>query len=320
MGDVNLEIKLKNVKDKTDQIDVDNASNGQVLTYDNETKTFKPADGGSGTSYITSVSDDFIVDNGNLELSDEFKTSISGIEDTIEKAERDGFISRNIFNVLDYTIFQSSSQSKWNASNDGIRLTNNYFSTYGKYLLKLNPNDAYTFSYKVLVNNGAIYTEINDIDTSTNIFRKNDALNHEIVISGVTNIEIIFTGGASSTNALIYDIQLEKGSSASTYTPYALSNVELTEKVEPLTDKIFMTNGGTVDDLNIQTRTTNMWHRYSYLAGTAHAPQSSNAGLAIMYTNPDSANYGGMYAFSNGNIFARKLTGGTWGSWTAIFQ
>ena len=42
MGDVTLEIKLKNVKDKTDKIDVENAEINYVLTYDDETGLFTP--------------------------------------------------------------------------------------------------------------------------------------------------------------------------------------------------------------------------------------------------------------------------------------
>ena len=42
MGDVTLEIKLKNVTDKTDKIDVENAEINYVLTYDDETGLFTP--------------------------------------------------------------------------------------------------------------------------------------------------------------------------------------------------------------------------------------------------------------------------------------
>lgn len=42
MGDVTLEIKLKNVTDKTDKIDVENAEINYVLTYDDETGVFTP--------------------------------------------------------------------------------------------------------------------------------------------------------------------------------------------------------------------------------------------------------------------------------------
>ena len=42
MGDVTLEIKLKNVTDKTDKIDVENAEINYVLTYDSETGLFTP--------------------------------------------------------------------------------------------------------------------------------------------------------------------------------------------------------------------------------------------------------------------------------------
>lgn len=48
MGDVTLEIKLKNVKDKTDKIDINSPEPDYVLTYDIDTDTFtpKPPQGG----------------------------------------------------------------------------------------------------------------------------------------------------------------------------------------------------------------------------------------------------------------------------------
>lgn len=38
-----------------------------------------------------------------------------------------------------------------------------------------------------------------------------------------------------------------------------------------------------------------------------------------MYTNPDSADYGGQYLFSDGIIYARTLKNGKWGNWGNIY-
>lgn len=87
MGDVNLEIKLKNIQEKTDTIDVDNADDGQVLTYNSANDKFEPKTPTGGGGIITSVTDNFNVDNGELDLSDEFKTVVNNKADLDDLAD-----------------------------------------------------------------------------------------------------------------------------------------------------------------------------------------------------------------------------------------
>ena len=89
MGDVTLEIKLKNVKDKTDKIDVENAEINYVLTYDDETGLFtpKPPQG-----------EEIIIDD---ELSNESENPVQNKIITLALKAINDFISKFNFDNLE---------------------------------------------------------------------------------------------------------------------------------------------------------------------------------------------------------------------------
>lgn len=78
-------------------------------------------------------------------------------------------------------------------------------------------------------------------------------------------------------------------------------------------------DGGTVSDFNIQNRSVGMFLYFEYDQNALNSPASYASGICIMYTNTDSADYGGQYAFVNGGIAGRTLSGGEWSSWKTIF-
>ena len=89
MGDVTLEIKLKNVTDKTDKIDVENAEINYVLTYDGETGLFtpKPPQG-----------EEIIIDD---ELSNESENPVQNKIITLALKTINDFISKFNFDNLE---------------------------------------------------------------------------------------------------------------------------------------------------------------------------------------------------------------------------
>lgn len=78
-------------------------------------------------------------------------------------------------------------------------------------------------------------------------------------------------------------------------------------------------NMGYTSDLNITDRLKNMWCFYYFsVAETLNKPNNTS-GIMILYTNTDSKDYGGEYAFCDGNIYGRKLKGGVYSEWQQIF-
>lgn len=78
-------------------------------------------------------------------------------------------------------------------------------------------------------------------------------------------------------------------------------------------------DSGIVSDFNISDRSAGMFLYFEFNQNTLNSPASYAAGICIMYTNNDSADYGGQYAFVNGGIAGRTLSGGGWSSWKTIF-
>ena len=114
MGDVTLEIKLKNVIDKTDKIDVKNAEINYVLTYDEETGLFtpKPPQGG----------EEIIIDD---KLSDESENPVQNKIITLALKAINDFISKFNFDNLE-------TKDKWllqyNADTNLIDLSESAYS------------------------------------------------------------------------------------------------------------------------------------------------------------------------------------------------
>ena len=77
--------------------------------------------------------------------------------------------------------------------------------------------------------------------------------------------------------------------------------------------------GGMVSNFNISTRSTGIFLYFEFGQHALNSPSSTSSGFCIMYTNNDSADYGGQYAFVNGGIIGRKLSSGKWSKWTTIF-
>lgn len=79
-----------------------------------------------------------------------------------------------------------------------------------------------------------------------------------------------------------------------------------------------LTIGGTLTDFRVANRKKGMWEFYYFDSNTANSPASYASGIAIMYTALDSSEYGGIYAFANGGIFASKLNASSWSEWKQI--
>ncbi len=77
--------------------------------------------------------------------------------------------------------------------------------------------------------------------------------------------------------------------------------------------------GGTVSDFNISDRSRGMFLYFDFSQNALNSPGSYASGMCIMYTNNDSADYGGQYAFMNGGIIGRKLVAGNYAEWQTIF-
>lgn len=78
-------------------------------------------------------------------------------------------------------------------------------------------------------------------------------------------------------------------------------------------------DGGIISDFDISDLSAGMFSCFEYDQRTLNSPAPYATGICIMYTNPDSSAYGGQYAFVNGGIMGRTLTGGQWSSWKTIF-
>ena len=78
-------------------------------------------------------------------------------------------------------------------------------------------------------------------------------------------------------------------------------------------------NSGTISDFNISDRSAGMFLYFEFNQNALNSPASYATGICIMYTNRDSADYGGQYAFVNGGIFGRKLSSGKFSDWKSIF-
>lgn len=78
-------------------------------------------------------------------------------------------------------------------------------------------------------------------------------------------------------------------------------------------------NSGMVSDFNISDRSMGMFLYFEFNQNALNSPASYASGICIMYTNLDSADYGGQYAFVNGGIFGRELSSGKFSDWKSIF-
>lgn len=78
-------------------------------------------------------------------------------------------------------------------------------------------------------------------------------------------------------------------------------------------------NMGYASDLNITDRLESMWCFYDFNLATTLNKPTSKSGIMILYTNADSKDYGGEYAFCDGNIYGRILNSGVYGEWQQIF-
>lgn len=78
-------------------------------------------------------------------------------------------------------------------------------------------------------------------------------------------------------------------------------------------------NVGMISNFNISDRSAGMFLYFEFSPNALNSPASYASGICIMYTNTDSADYGGQYAFVNGGIVGRTLSGGEWSSWKTIF-
>ena len=98
MGDVTLEIKLKNVTDKTDKIDVENAEINYVLTYDDETGLFTPKPP-QGKEII--IDDELSNESENPVQNKIITLALKSINDFISKFNFDNLETKNKW-VLQY--------------------------------------------------------------------------------------------------------------------------------------------------------------------------------------------------------------------------
>lgn len=78
-------------------------------------------------------------------------------------------------------------------------------------------------------------------------------------------------------------------------------------------------NIGRVSNFNISDRSLSMFLYFEFEQNALNSPASYASGICIMYTNLDSADYGGQYAFVNGGIFGRKLSSGKFSDWKSVF-
>ena len=76
---------------------------------------------------------------------------------------------------------------------------------------------------------------------------------------------------------------------------------------------------GYAPDLNISDRQEGMWCFYVFDTVKTLNKPSNTSGIMILYTNNDSKDFGGEYAFCNGNIFGRILNSGEYSEWKQIF-
>ena len=105
-------------------------------------------------------------------------------------------------------------------------------------------------------------------------------------------------------------------------TTLAKVNAGMKKSITDLTDNMKnikpLTMGGILTDFHISNRGKGEWKFYYFNSNTANSPASYASGIAIMYTALESAEYGGIYAFANGGIFASKLNASNWSEWIQI--
>lgn len=162
---------------------------------------------------------------GDINLGIEVKNiseKINSTSDTVNKAIKDGFISRNLCKGIENGTISNKGQDK-----PGIKYSRNIS------FIKLEPNKSYTVSFKALSGK--------TIRISTNLFETiGSTLIRELSIKTsnftfTTNANenyvrfVLFTSDTiENPENYISEFQLEEGTEATPYTPYAKSNVELT--------------------------------------------------------------------------------------------
>ena len=79
-----------------------------------------------------------------------------------------------------------------------------------------------------------------------------------------------------------------------------------------------LTFGGVLTDLNNVSRTTLSFTLYAFNGGATNSPSGSAGGWLLSMINDNPTNYGSQIASTNGGLFFRKLSGGSFTAWTTL--
>lgn len=197
-----------------------------------EGKTFHSADGEQKTGkVVVAPIDDTLSNTSTNPVQNKVITNeLNSVEDKVDSIYEDGFASRNQLDMNNHI-----ANAFINGSN-GVITSSSGTDTYW---MKCKRNTTYTVSRDKgnrTIIGGCTY-EPKVGDTLSIIYNKG-TFENPISFNSGNNDYIVFFGNSNADNKATW-IQIEEGSDATAYTPYADSNVELTEKVNDVYDRGF---------------------------------------------------------------------------------
>ena len=120
----------------------------------------------------------------------------------------------------------------------------------------------------------------------------------------------------SSMNTRVNGVEEIIGDSTLTTTDQTLTG-GINEINEYISANAFIVELGQISDLNIASREINTVYHFTFLQGITNNPFSTNGGHGYLFVN-ESSNFGSQIIYTNGGIKARRLHGGSYGSWVNI--
>lgn len=241
-------VRLDNTKSNVDwvQLQTDGKKIAEVTIDGVKKNVYVPrGTGGSGGAsswedleekpFETLDNNNFNVSDGILSIKDKASgVEVSAIKESLIQFKDDGFLPKNLFNpsnVLNANISTEPSIT----SSDRTRLV----------YAKCEPNKTYTVSKMVGARFQVAYTKALP-SVGVNFFGKvtqNSASSITITTGADAEYIVAFvysssSGDSMSAETMIASVQIEEGTEAHSYTPYAMSNTGLTQITEELKQRI----------------------------------------------------------------------------------
>lgn len=157
--------------------------------------------------------------------------------------------------------------------------------------------------------------DVSDLPDMSNYYTKTEtdtALDDKVNTSDFAATNLPISGSDTTDTKTYIDNGLNEKADTS-----SLSTVATSGDFNDLLNKP-LTFGGTLTDLNNSSRVTKTCTLYVFGGGATNSPSGTAGGWLISLINENTVNYGSQLALTNGGLFFRKLSGGSFQAWTTL--